>query len=350
MTHATEAMTPPPSPGDDSAAAGTAGKRKAYAPHGAKVANVLKEYISTEELRGLHRVSPARHFAVLARHVLLTAAIAVGLWKFTQPWLWIPLALLQGFQILGFIILLHEQVHDAIFVRPHPRWMRFLGLLYAFPSAISASQFGRWHMDHHYELGSTRDDPKRAYLTPKIVARWYKALYLTPALFVIYSIAAAREAKRYSPALRRRIGLERAVNLTLHLAILAALWRIGGPGVALRVYVVPLFLAFPIAFTLNRLGQHYDINPEDPLQWSSLVNPHPVWDFLFLWSNFHLEHHYYPRVPFYRLKGLNRRLQRLYHDREMRPRTYGRILWQWFVENRTPHTDWFEGPDTSSTS
>lgn len=325
--------------------AGPAGKGKAYAPHGQEVARTLKGYVDQEEVRRLHRVRPAAHFAVAARHTALTLLIAYGLWKLTQPWLWIPLALLQGFQILGYIILLHEWVHDAIFQRPHPRWMRLIGLAYALPSSISASQFARWHMDHHYELGTSDDDPKRAYLTPKIVTRWYKALYLTPALFVIYSIASRREARRYPPALRRRIFLERAGNLVVHLGAAILLVRAGGWDLAARVYLVPLFLAFPVAFTLNRLGQHYDIEPSDPLQWSTLMRSHPVWNFLFLWSNFHLEHHYYPRVPCYRLARLHRILQPLYRDRRMRPHGYGEILWNWFVRNRIPHTNWFEGPE-----
>ncbi len=331
--------------GDHTMSNQPAAKTKAYAPHGREVAQVLKGYVSSEEMRALHRVRPALHFAVVARHVALTALVAAALWKFSQPWIWIPLALLQGFQILGFIILLHEWVHDAIFERRHPRWMALLGWLYALPSAISASQFARWHMDHHYELGSSTTDPKRAYLTPKIVKRWYKALYLTPALFVIYSIASGREARGYPRELRRRIGLERAGNIAVHLSVIAALWAAGGFGVAARVHLVPLFLAFPIAFTLNRLGQHYDINPDDPLQWATLVPSHPVWNFVYLWSNFHLEHHYYPRVPFYRLPELHRRLQPLYRDRGMRPRGFGSIFWNWFVRNRTPHTNWFEGPE-----
>lgn len=321
-------------------------KHKAYAPHKSTVAQALKAYISTEDLRDLHRVQPARHFAVVARQIALLLLTAWALWRFSSPWIWIPLALLQGFHILGFIILLHEHVHDAIFDSPRPRLMRFLGLLYAFPSAISASQFERWHLDHHAELGSSVDDPKRAYLTPKIVKRWYKALYLTPALFVIYSIAAAREARTaYEPALQKRIALERTANIGLHLLIMAALWIFSGPAAMLRVEVVPLFLAFPIAFTLNRLGQHYDIEPSDPLRWSTLVNSSPGWDFLFLWSNMHLEHHYYPRVPFYRLRELNRRLQPFYAAHGVPARTYRGILFEWFVKNRTPHTNWFEGPE-----
>ncbi len=65
---------------------------------------------------------------------------------------------------------------------------------------------------------------------------------------------------------------------------------------------------FPIAFTLNRLGQHYDIDPTDPTKWSTLVRGHWFWDFAFLNSNYHLEHHYFAGVPFYRLPALQRAL------------------------------------------
>lgn len=320
-------------------------KLKAYSPHKSHVAQVLKRYLTIDELRALHRLQPGRHFGVVARQIALSLLTAFALYKVSNPWIWIPLAVLQGFQILGFIILLHEHVHDAIFVGPHPRWMRFLGLLYAFPSAISASQFERWHLDHHNELGSSSDDPKRAYLTPKIVARWYKLLYLTPVLFVIYSIAAAREARGYPVPIQRRIAWERTINISLHLAVIALWWAIAGGATAFRVHIAPLFLAFPIAFTLNRLGQHYDIEPSDPLRWSTLINPSPGLDFLFLWSNLHLEHHYYPRVPFYNLVALNRKLQPFYREHGVPNRNYRQILWQWFVRNRTPHTNWFEGPE-----
>mgnify|MGYP003693698379 CR=1 FL=1 len=74
-----------------------------------------------------------------------------------------------------------------------------LGWLYAIPSGISASQFTRWHLDHHAELGSDEDDPKRHHLSPKVNARWYKLLYCTPALFPIY-FRAARQ--RESPPIR----------------------------------------------------------------------------------------------------------------------------------------------------
>ena len=67
-----------------------------------------------------------------------------------------------------------------------------------------------------------------------------------------------------------------------------------------------------MAFTLNRLGQHYDIDPTHPLKWSTVMAPSRIWDFLFVYSNYHAEHHYFPSVPFYNLRRLHLRLRPLY--------------------------------------
>ena len=73
-----------------------------------------------------------------------------------------------------------------------------------------------------------------------------------------------------------------------------------------EAYLVPVFFVFPVAFTLNRLGQHYSIDPADPAGWSTLMRGHWFWDAAFLNSNYHLEHHYFPGVPFYHLPALQR--------------------------------------------
>ena len=65
-----------------------------------------------------------------------------------------------------------------------------------------------------------------------------------------------------------------------------------------------------------------------------------VWDFLFLYSNYHLEHHYFPSVPFYNLRRLHLALRPFYEREGIRAHTYREIVWGWFVLNRAPHTDW----------
>ena len=278
----------------------------------------------------------ARQFAIL---VLTTW----GLIRFEHPLLWIPLAVIQGFTIFDFTILLHEVVHHTVFQERRPLVERVLGLLYAVPSGISPSQFTRWHLDHHAELGSDEDDPKRHHLSPKVNARWYKLLYCTPALFPIYFRAARREAVTYDAALQVRIVRERRLSIAAHVLAIAVVWYFFGFYAALRANIIPVFFIFPIAFTLNRLGQHYDIDPTDPSKWGTLMRGHWFWDFAFLNSNYHLEHHYFPGVPFYRLPALQRALIPFYERKGTRWQTYSRLLYGWFIENRMPHTDWSRG-------
>ncbi len=302
----------------------------------------LAAAVPTERLRALHRIVPWRHaLTVLRQLVLLAAAVWLVLEHGALWYAWIPASIVIGFVIFDFTVLVHEVVHEVVVSRRESLWHRVLGHVYALPSGLSFSQFRRWHLDHHDHLGTDDADPKRHYLTPKIVKRSYKALYLTAALFPIYFRAARRAARGYPDALRRRIAWERRAAILLHLAIPALLWWQLGWAAALKLHLLPVFAVFPVAFTLNRLGQHYDIDPEDPAHWGSVMRPSPLlWDRIFLWSNYHIEHHYFPRVPMYHLPALHRELRGFFEAHGMRPRTYGGLLFDWLVKNRAPHTDW----------
>ena len=152
---------------------------------------------------------------------------------------------MQGFTVFNFTVLLHEVVHHTVFERRRPVAERILGCSTPIPSGISASQFTRWHLDHHAELGSDEDDPKRHHLSPKVNKRWYKLLYCTPALFPIYFRAARRESATYPPTLQRTIGWERKVSIAAHLTAIGVLWYVFGFYAALRASIIPVFFMFP---------------------------------------------------------------------------------------------------------
>lgn len=302
----------------------------------------LKRAIGAERLKALHERAPWRHALVAGRQLVLgaLAAGAILAWP-ERPWIWAPASIAIGFVVFSFTVLLHEVVHRVVFERPTSPWHRVLGHLYAAPSGLSQSQFTRWHLDHHEWLGTPSRDPKRRELTPKIVKRWYKALYLTPALFPIYFRAARRAAVDYEPALRAAIARERRVAIGLHLAIAALLWWRFGFAMAAKLHLIPVFVVFPVIFTLNRLGQHYDVEPADPARWGTLMRKSPLtWDWLYLWSNYHLEHHYFPGVPFYRLTELRAELDPWFQARGVPERGYAELLWSWLGRNRAPHTNW----------
>ncbi len=315
-------------------------KSNYYSQHAIALRTELSHVMPVEELRVFHTKSAARHLLVAARQFGLLALATWGLLSIANPVLWIPLVFVQGFTVFNFTVLLHEVVHHTVFDSRRPAADRLLGWLYAIPSGISASQFTRWHLDHHAELGSFEDDPKRAHLSPKVNARWFKLLYCSPALFPIYFRAARKESATYPEALQHQIAVERRVSIVAHLTVLALIWTLAGTGAALRAYIIPVFFVFPIAFTLNRLGQHYDIDPADPTKWTTLVRGNWFWDFTFLNSNYHLEHHYFAGVPFYRLPALQRALVPFYERHGMRWQNYSGLLYGWLVENRAPHTNW----------
>jgi fatty acid desaturase len=323
-------------------------KNHYYSQHAVALRAELGAAVSRDEMRVLHAKSAARHLLIAGRQFAILGLATWALIRFDNPLIWIPLVFVQGFTIFNFTVLLHEVVHHTVFERRRAGAERVLGLLYAIPSGISASQFTRWHLDHHAELGSDEDDPKRAHLSPKVIKRWYKLLYCTPVLFPIYFRAARKESSTYPLELQRTIAFERRLSMGFHLTAIALLWYFFGLGAAVRASVIPVFFVFPIAFTLNRLGQHYDIDPTDPAKWGTLMKGHWFWNFAYLNSNYHLEHHYFPGVPFYRLPALQRILLPFYERKGMRWQTYRGLLYGWLVENRTPHTDWSKSKDSSA--
>lgn len=306
----------------------------------------IRQTLPPERVRELQKLRPWRHFLTVARQFTQMFVCGYVCWVSENPFIWVPAAALQGFTALGFIILLHEQLHNVIFTKPHPRLSRALALIYSWPSAISATQFTRWHLDHHGNLGHEVDDPKRGNLSPKTNARWLKALYFTVALVGIYARAAGAENTRYDEALRAKIRRERMTNFGLHIALAVVIGLVGGWYTLARVHLIPMMVFFPIAFIVNRLGQHYWIDETDPAKWGTRVDGNPVIHYLFLWSNFHLEHHYYPLVPMYNLRRLNLELRPFFNEIGWPNRTYRELFWGWVIQNRKSHTNWDAAPPT----
>jgi fatty acid desaturase len=122
--------------------------------------------------------------------------------------------------------------------------------------------------------------------------------------------------------------------------VASAIFAFGGPARLVWLWAVPVFFVFPPAFALNRLGQHYDIVPGEPAKWGTRMARSPFWEFVYLWSNLHLEHHYYPAVPFYRLPSLAAALVPFFAAEGIPARRYRDLLKGWIVENRAPHSDW----------
>lgn len=297
----------------------------------------LRVAVPVEMRRKLHRAQPWKHFLIVIQQTVLLIGLPFAIYTLPHPYQWVPCSILLGFIVFSYSVLLHEAVHHAIFAKRRPKLNAVLGFIYGLVSGLSATQFTKWHLDHHAELGSTSADPKRAYLSPKKNTRWLKMLYFTPFLFPIYFRAAAKGQSTYNADLRNRIKMERLVVTLLHLMVLGFFFFLS-PLFAVKAYIIPVFFVFPVAFALNRLGQHYVIQPDNIAAWGTLVKPNFIWNFLFLFSSYHLEHHYFPSIPFYNLKQTQNALSNFYKKQHIRSYGYIQLLHLWFIRNHKPHS------------
>src|SRR5215470_9405304 len=91
----------------------------------------LNTAVPNEVLKALHRKSPARHFAVVLRQVVLFAAAFALAWTFDSLWVRVPCALVLRLIVFDGTVLLHKVVKKAVFDGDRPAAYRALGILYA---------------------------------------------------------------------------------------------------------------------------------------------------------------------------------------------------------------------------
>ena len=125
-----------------------------YSQHAGALRAELGAAISREAMRDLHRKQPWRHLIIAARQF---AMLALGTWAlvhFDNPFIWVPLAFVQGFTVFNFTVLLHEVVHHTIFDRRRAARASSgcSGSSMRFPAAFPRASSPRWHLDHHAEL------------------------------------------------------------------------------------------------------------------------------------------------------------------------------------------------------
>ncbi len=310
---------------------------------GISAKNILGEIykeLGEENLKILKEKRSFLHFAYSIRQFVFLFLSLYILLKTNNLWFIIFFSAFSGLAIFNFLTLLHEVLHNLVFKKQRIFLSKVLAYLYSFWTTISPTQFTKWHLDHHSQLGSPTEDPKRHHLAPKKNSRILKLLYFTPALFYIYFKATKEENKRYPEKVLKKIKHERAFFLILHIIIQILIFYLRGFFLWIKIYFLPLFIFFPLWFGLNRMGQHYARSGESPLGWTTFILGSPFWDFIFLKSNYHLEHHLLPMVPFYNLPKLQRNLLNFYEKNKLISYNFLELFFLFIFLNKEPYKVW----------
>ncbi|MEM7205127.1 MAG: cyclic nucleotide-binding domain-containing protein [Planctomycetota bacterium] len=278
---------------------------------------------------GLFEPSNARTagvVAVLVGRVLVTG-LAIG-WGATHGWyLLMALAwVVQALNLYACLVVAHDCMHNAAFTSP--RWNRVVGTLLTSTYIHRFAGFRDSHREHH-QFNQSFDDPKTAMSsTVESVPRLYrKYISQTPAVIQNVLIAAcAIPALSYlfltqyewSPMRRIRSWSDAADVLTIGTLLATCVLTLGWQLAAI-VLLPPILLAYALLAVIFLTHSHEAslfAEEADPTDFELLsLNANnltlgPLLDaFMLPVHRYHVEHHLFPTVPFYRLRELSQRIR-----------------------------------------
>lgn len=289
--------------------------------------------LTPEELKSLSRPSGARAlFSLAVDWLLIVGTFALAIYV-PNPVVWAFCFLFMSRQQLALAILMHDGAHRRFFKSFF--WNDLVGQVFcAAPLFFSMHSYQRLHLKHH-RAPLVADDPDfsliggypiaRASFLRKIARDASGISYFKFIRYFIYMARKPRkDARAPSPAAEggpaelkgqgagngMPLGFVIASVVLVNLALWAVLHAVGHGWYFLFFWYLPAITALQVLLRIRGIAEHagYAPGPDQsrnartvrPSFQTFLFAPHNV--------NFHIEHHLYPSVPFYRLPELHRRL------------------------------------------
>jgi len=262
----------------------------------------ILDLIDKHELKRLSEKSNGLAiWMTLANFALIALAFAIP--AYWQHWLaWCLATVLLGGRALGLGILVHDTAHQTLFTsRVFNEWAGkwlFGGL----PN-VPYYAYRQGHLTHHRHAG-TAADPDLVFVegypasSASLLRKFLRDLSgLNGIKNIFYQISTFKPSAQ-------------APFLLSHTLLIGLLWAAGHPEVYACWWLGQIFV-FPFVLRLRVMGEHGGV-PEhlhpDPRRNTATTLASPL--ARLLWApnfvNFHLEHHFAPNVPSYRLKGMHK--------------------------------------------
>jgi fatty acid desaturase len=165
-------------------------------------------------------------------------------------------------------------------------------------------------------------------------------IYLIHIPFVVYTRGTRKQ--------RVTAATERLLIVLLAGGVLIATWALGYLDVLLHCWFIPVLVSTIFA-SVRICGEHQMTGGDHPLRQARTVTSNVFCSFCNVHLNYHLEHHLFPRIPWYNLPKLHRVLLPEYQRFGASVyRSYLWFLWDAFrigIHGRTPD---LKGSPTSS--
>lgn len=263
-------------------------------------------------IQELHRIEPAWNLVAL----FFAALWVGGAWLVLDaPYVLVRLTgyMAIGIAIHGLVVLMHEGIHGSLFRSKNTD--RWFGFLLGVPSLVSFTAYRVTHLAHHRYNRTENDPDEFSNLTQR---GWVLSLafygWMMAGTFVYFLLHVPMTAlRRGKPAERVAVLVEYACLGTLYAGVLICGWRFGFLDVLLHCWLLPMIVAV-ICGNVRGWAEHMMTVPGNPLTQTRTVTSNRVVSFLTLNLNYHLEHHLFPAIPWYRLAKLHALLQPEYRQ------------------------------------
>jgi beta-carotene hydroxylase len=233
------------------------------------------------------------HFSIYSG--ALTSLFWFDHWSFKAG-----LAILLANQLHALTILQHDCGHGSAYAsRATNLWV---GRFFSFFIFLPFSAFQEVHKWHHWFLGDPKRDPDEWYYAGGPRQLWFREMLFMPYFTILPLI-------RYGAEVRNRVLRELITHIVLWsvgisgLILLGQLdfliWGIALPMAGLAFIISPIsrgFEHYPLSTLPQGDKKRFDLHQNSVTLTSSLMG--------FLWVNItlHVEHHLFPRIPFFSLR------------------------------------------------
>jgi len=270
--------------------------------------------LTKEELLELSALSPFRALVHVVAEWLVILTAAYLCQRFWNPILYLAVVAFIGARQHALLILMHDGVHYRLFRnRQLNDWTA--EVILAWPNLISARSYRKNHFAHHRFLDTPQDPDwarhqgDSAWVFPK---QWSKLAYLM--LRDISGVGAIFYLRLARMLLSRDTGVSGRflfARYGFYVAVVLAFAWFGALHLLLMYWFVPLFTWLIMIFRIRSIAEHSAIEGRIDAYAHTRSTRASILEHVFVAPknvNYHIEHHFYPSVPFYRLPQLHRTL------------------------------------------
>jgi fatty acid desaturase len=281
----------------------------AQAPASLRAVTPVK--LSKEQLSALSQVNPvvsSCHILLEWTAVVLSATLCQHFWN---PLLYLGTAAFIGARQHALLILMHDGTHYRLFRnRRLNDWIT--ELLLAWPHLVTMRSYRENHLAHHNYVNTEKDpDWRRKRDNPE----WQFPQSLGGLLSIfgrdlvgIGGLNLIRLAASLSSAARTPSKAFVRARLAFYVTALSVLICAGCGKALLLYWVVPFFTWLVLIMRIRSIAEHFAIAGEAGTYRQTRTTRAGFLVRLFVAPknvNYHIEHHFFPSVPFFRLQQLH---------------------------------------------